>query len=69
MLSPEELRLTTIDPPRAALIGDGGVVVQLRDTMNTVCRSKPRRRRIWRFVRTYILSLAGVLAVGFLLLV
>jgi hypothetical protein len=48
---------------------DGGVVVQLRDTMNTVCRSKPRRRRLWRFIRTYILSLAGVLAAGFLLLV
>ena len=30
--------------------------VQLKDAMNTVCRSKPRRRRLWR---TYILSLAG----------
>ena len=47
-----------------------GVVVQLKDAMNTVWEVKtPPGSGIWQYVRTYVLSLAGVLAVGFLLLV
>ena len=61
----------------AAIIGVGtlvfaavGVMVQLKDAMNTVWEVEtPPGSGVWRFARTYILSLAGVLAVGFLLLV
>jgi membrane protein len=61
----------------AALIGMGallfaavGVVVQLKDALNTVWEVKESEESgVWHFVRTYILSLAAVIAVGFLLLV
>jgi membrane protein len=61
----------------AAVIGVGtlvfaavGVVVQLKDALNTVWEVKtPPGTGIWRFARTYILSLAGVLSLGFLLLI
>src|SRR5450631_1240736 len=47
-----------------------GVVVQLKDALNTVWEVEPPKNGgIWPFVRTYLASLAGVLAVGFLLLV
>ena len=47
-----------------------GVVVQLKEALNTVWEVEPKRRSgIWGFVRDYVLSLAGVAAVGFLLLV
>jgi membrane protein len=61
----------------AAAIGVGtlifaalGVVVQLKDAMNTVWKVEtPPGSGLWQYVRTYVLSLAGVLAVRFLLLV
>jgi membrane protein len=47
-----------------------GVVVQLKDALNTVWEVKTSPGSgIWRFVRTYIWSLAGVLSLGFLLLI
>jgi membrane protein len=47
-----------------------GVVVQLKDAFNTVWEvTSPPGKGIWGFVRTYVLSLAGVLGVGFLLLI
>jgi membrane protein len=47
-----------------------GVVVQLKDALNTVWEvESPPGSGIVGFVRTYILSLAGVLSLGFLLLV
>lgn len=47
-----------------------GVVVQLKDALNTVWEVEAKRRSgIWGFVRQYILSFAGVLAVGFLLMI
>jgi membrane protein len=47
-----------------------GVVVQLKDALNTVWEVKDTPGSgIWGFVRTYVFSLAAVLAVGFLLLV
>jgi membrane protein len=47
-----------------------GVVVQLKDALNTVWEVEARKKGgIWQFVRTYLVSLAGVLALGFLLLV
>jgi membrane protein len=61
----------------ATIIGIGtlifaavGVVVQLKDALNTVWEvESPTGSGIFGFVRTYILSLAGVLSLGFLLLV
>src|SRR2546429_7431963 len=61
----------------ATLLGVGtlvlaalGLVVQLKDALNTVWEVEPPRRSgIWDFVRTYIVSLAAVLSLGFLLLV
>ena len=47
-----------------------GVVVQLKDAMNTVWEVEtPSESGIWRFARTYVLSLGAVLGVGFLLLI
>jgi membrane protein len=47
-----------------------GVVVQLKEALNTVWEVKPKPHAgIWGFVREYVLSLAGVAALGFLLLV
>src|SRR5262249_53186709 len=54
---------------RADLRG-GGRWVQLKDALNAVWEvEKPPGSGLWRFVRTYIWSLAGVLSLGFLLLV
>ena len=47
-----------------------GVVVQLKDALNSVWEVEPPPGKgIWGFARTYVLSLAGVLSLGFLLLV
>jgi len=47
-----------------------GVVVQLKEALNTVweVEAKPHGG-IWGFVREYLLSFAGVLALGFLLMI
>jgi membrane protein len=50
-----------------------GVVMQFKDAMNTIWEVEPSPRSgrsgTWDFVRTYVVSLAAVLAVGFLLLI
>jgi membrane protein len=46
-----------------------GVVVQLKDALNTVWEVESKKGGVWQFVRTYIISLAGILSLGFLLLV
>jgi membrane protein len=47
-----------------------GVVVQLKDALNTVWEvDPPKNGGIWQFIKTYLVSLAGVLSLGFLLLV
>jgi membrane protein len=47
-----------------------GVVVQLKDALNTIWEVEPPSKSgIWSFVRTYAISLAGVLSLGFLLLI
>ena len=44
--------------------------MQLKDALNTVWEVEPPPGKgIWGFARTYVLSLAGVLSLGFLLLV
>jgi membrane protein len=46
-----------------------GVVVQLKDALNIVWEVKPSQTAgIWPFLRSYIISLAAILALGFLLL-
>jgi membrane protein len=46
------------------------MVVQLKDALNTIWDTKPNAGSgIWSFVRTYAVSLAGVLSVGFLMLI
>jgi membrane protein len=75
-----EAMLKSADRPSegivATVIGIGtllfaaiGVVVQLKDALNTVWEVEATPGSgVWRFVRSYLLSLAGVLALGFLLL-
>jgi membrane protein len=47
-----------------------GVVVQLKVALNTVWEvESPAGSGIWSFIRTYAVSLAGVLSLGFLLLI
>ena len=47
-----------------------GVVVQLKDAMNAVWEVKSTPGTgLWHFARTYVFSLAGVLAMGFLMLI
>ena len=47
-----------------------GVVVQLKSALNVVWEAKPTSTSgIWSFFRTYAVSLAGVLSLGFLLLI
>jgi membrane protein len=46
------------------------VVVQLKDALNTVWEVEDSKESgVWHFLRTYVLSFAAVIAVGFLLLV
>jgi membrane protein len=73
--------LTDASRPRegvlASLLGLGallfaaiGVVIQLKDALNTVWEvGETPGGGTWHFVRSYVVSLAGVLALGFLLLV
>jgi membrane protein len=47
-----------------------GVVVQLKDALNTVWEVPAANSGgLWGFIRTYLVSFAGVPSVGFLLLV
>ena len=67
---PREGILATVLGIGALVFAAVGVVVQLKDAMNTVWEVETTPGSgIWRFARTYVLSLAGVLALGFLLLV
>jgi membrane protein len=67
---PREGILATVIGVGTLVLAAVGVVVQLKDALNTVWEVEtPPGSGIWRFVRTYIWSLAGVLSVGFLLLV
>lgn len=45
-----------------------GIVVQLKDALNTIWEIKePEQTSLWAYVRTYLVSFAGILALGFLL--
>jgi membrane protein len=45
-----------------------GVVVQLKDALNTIWEvAEPDYDGVWPFLRTYLISFGGILALGFLL--
>jgi membrane protein len=47
-----------------------GVVVQLKDALNTVWEVEPSKQSgAWHFLRMYVFSVAAVISVGFLLLI
>ena len=67
---PNEGMLATVIGIATLVFAAVGVVVQLKDALNTVWEVEPPPGKgIWGFARTYVLSLAGVLSLGFLLLV
>lgn len=52
------------------LIAAVGVVAQLKDAINTIWETRePQNAGLWWYVRTYLVSFAGILALGFLLAV
>ena len=52
------------------LVAALGVVVQLKDALNTIWEVKePEYAGIWWYLRTYLISFAGILSLGFLLAV
>src|SRR5262249_18378062 len=68
--SPIQGTLATVLGVGALMFAAVGVVVQLKDALNTVWEVEPPKASgIWDFVRTYMVSLAAVLSLGFLLLV
>lgn len=67
---PTEGWMATLIGVGALLFAAIGVVVQLKDALNTVWEvEESKESGVWHFLRTYVLSLAAVVAVGFLLLV
>jgi membrane protein len=67
---PKEGLFATIFGIGTLLFAAIGVVVQLKDALNTVWEVPASKSGgAWGFIRTYLVSLAGVLALGFLLLV
>ena len=64
---PMEGMLATALGVCALMFAAVGVVVQLKDALNTVWEVEPPKASgIWQFVRTYMVSLAAVLSLGFL---
>ena len=52
------------------LVAAFGVVVQLKDALNTIWETKePESAGVWWYLRTYLISFAGILGLGFLLAV
>jgi membrane protein len=52
------------------LVAALGVVIQLKDALNTISETKePASAGVWWYLRTYLISFAGILGLGFLLAV
>ena len=52
------------------LVAALGVVVQLKDALNIIWETKePESAGVWWYLRTYLISFAGILGLGFLLAV
>jgi membrane protein len=67
---PREGMLATFLGIGTLLFAAIGVVVQLKDALNTVWEVQEQPGHgVWQFMRSYVVSLAAVLALGFLLLV
>jgi membrane protein len=67
---PREGIIATLLGLGALLFAAIGVVVQLKDALNTVWEvGETPGHGIWHFMRSYVASLAAVLALGFLLMV
>ncbi|MGC2811581.1 MAG: YihY/virulence factor BrkB family protein [Bradyrhizobium sp.] len=67
---PRQGLLATLLGLGALLFAAIGVVVQLKDALNTVWEvGEVPGNGIWQFIRSYVVSLAAVLALGFLLMV
>jgi membrane protein len=67
---PREGLLATILGVGLLVFAAIGVVVQLKDALNIVWEVKEQSDGgLWNFIRSYVISLAAVLAVGFLLLI
>ena len=67
---PREGLLATMLGLTALIFAAIGVVVQLKDALNTVWETgETPGHGLWHFIRNYVVSFAAVLALGFLLLV
>src|SRR3978361_416227 len=67
---PREGLIATVLGVSALIFAAIGVVVQLKDALNVVWEVKETPGSgIWYYIRSYVLSFAGILALGFLLLV
>jgi membrane protein len=67
---PREGMLATLLGIGTLLFAAIGVVIQLKDALNTVWEvGELPGHGVWHFIRSYVVSLAAVLALGFLLLV
>lgn len=67
---PREGLLATVLGVGALIVAAIGVVAQLKDALNVVWEVKEvAGTGVWYYIRSYVLSFAGVLALGFLLLV
>lgn len=67
---PREGLLATLLGLGALMFAAIGVVVQLKDALNTVWEVEDAPGQgVWHFIRNYVVSLAAVLALGFLLIV
>jgi membrane protein len=67
---PREGLLATMLGLTALIFAAIGVVVQLKDALNTVWEvGETPGHGLWHFIRNYVVSFAAVLALGFLLLV
>jgi membrane protein len=61
-------RLAAITGVALLLVAALGVVVQLKDAMNTIWNvEEPKQASLWWYLRTYLVSFAGILGLGFLL--
>ena len=67
---PQQGLLATAIGTAVLLFSALGVVVQLKDAFNTVWEVDEKKiGGVWQFIRTYLISLAAVIGVGFLLLI
>ena len=67
---PQQGMLATVIGTTVLLFTGLGIVVQLKSAFNTVWEVNERQTSgFWQFIRTYLVSLAAVIGLGFLLLV